>query len=81
MVGGRYLWNKYDNGDNLLFRQADLNAPGQSALFAELLKLNDADVRKLVQALAQSVQKPLEQTPLLEELVGGISHDGSYKHR
>src|SRR3954454_6139725 len=33
MVGGRYLWNKYDNGDNLLFRQQDLEAPDQSPLF------------------------------------------------
>jgi formylglycine-generating enzyme required for sulfatase activity len=73
MVGGRYLWNKYDNGDNLLFRQADLDDPGKSALFAELLKLDDAELRKLVQGLAQSTQKPLEQTPLLDELAGATA--------
>src|SRR5262249_42285281 len=36
-VGGRALWERYDNGDNLLFRQKDLEAPQQSELFRELL--------------------------------------------
>jgi len=32
-VKGRALWDKYDNGDNLLFRQEDLDAPSKSPLF------------------------------------------------
>ena len=69
MVRSRYLWNKYDNGDNLLFRQADLDAPGNSALFHELRQVNDPEVQKLVGTLSQAAQKPLEQTPLLDELI------------
>ena len=26
-VGGKTLWDKYDNGDNLLFRETDLRSP------------------------------------------------------
>ena len=43
-VGGRRLWDRYDNGDNLLFKAADFLSPGQSPLFAELLTLNDPEV-------------------------------------
>lgn len=71
IVGGRALWNKYDNGDNLLFRQQDLQAPHQSPLFRELLTFQDAEVRHLAGHLSQSVGRPLEQTPLLDELMGG----------
>src|SRR5204863_8121339 len=41
IVGSRYLWNKFDNGDNLLFRQQDLERPDDSAVFKELSKLKD----------------------------------------
>ncbi len=70
MVGSRYLWNRYDNGDNLLFRQQDLDDPDRSPLFLELLKLNDPEVHKLVQALAQAARQPLKQAPLLDDLMG-----------
>lgn len=40
-VAGRTLWDKYDNGDNLLFQEADLQSPVKSRLFYELLKLSD----------------------------------------
>ena len=41
-VGGRSLWERYDNGDNLLFRHADLQTPAESPLFQELLEIPDA---------------------------------------
>jgi hypothetical protein len=66
-VGGRALWDKYDNSDNLLFKQADFEAPGRSPLFAELLRMNSPDIRKLTVALIDAARKPLLQTPLLEE--------------
>jgi hypothetical protein len=68
-VGGRALWEKYDSGDNLLFTQKDLAAPEQAAVFQELRRLNDPQVKKLVETLGQAAQKPVEQVPLLEELV------------
>ena len=68
MRGSRYLWNRYDNNDNLLFREQDLKDPENSPLFAELGKLNDSDVGKLVEALRHAARQPLEKTPLLDEL-------------
>jgi hypothetical protein len=67
-VGGRALWEKYDNGDNLLFKEADFSAPHQSPLFAELLQLGDATARSAAARLMAAAQKPLEETPLLEEV-------------
>jgi hypothetical protein len=65
-VGGRALWDRYDNGDNLLFRQTDLSEPAKSKLFQELLGGTDAEVRQLAKVLKQAAESPLEQTPLLE---------------
>jgi hypothetical protein len=70
-VAGRPLWDRFDNGDNLLFTQKDFAAPDQSPLFQELRKLNDPEMRKLTQALLQAAQMPISQVPLLEELVEG----------
>ncbi|HWG43955.1 MAG TPA: WD40 repeat domain-containing serine/threonine-protein kinase [Gemmataceae bacterium] len=67
-VGGRALWERYDTGDNMLFREVDLRAPAESALFAELRQINDPLARSLVEQLVQASQKPLDQTPLLQEL-------------
>jgi hypothetical protein len=40
--GGSGLWERYDNGDNLLFREEDLRNPPQSALFRELVRVSEA---------------------------------------
>lgn len=68
MAGGAPLWEKYDNGDNLLFNPADFAAPGQSAVFQELSASRDAVVKKLVDQLASAAANPLEETPLLSEV-------------
>jgi len=72
-VGGRALWERYDTGNNLLFRTADLHQPEQSVLFADLRQLQDPLAVELVNKVAQALTLPLEQTPLLEEpcLVSG----------
>jgi hypothetical protein len=67
-VGGRWLWDRYDTGDNLLFRAADFAAPEQSPLFTELLKFPDPEVRSLAARLMAACQKPLEETPLLDDV-------------
>jgi thiol-disulfide isomerase/thioredoxin len=69
IVAGRSLWERYDTGDNLLFREEDLRHPEQSALFAQLRTLRDPLAVALVNRLAQAVPRPLEQAPLLEELL------------
>jgi formylglycine-generating enzyme required for sulfatase activity len=80
-AGGRALWEKYNNGDNLLFRQSDLEAPTKSVLFYELLNEDDPLVRFLAENLIDAARKPLVQTPLLEELISDarsspVSGDG-----
>jgi hypothetical protein len=67
-IAGRPLWERYDNGDNLLFKATDFTSPDQSPLFAELLKLPDPEARAVVALLMAACQKPLEQTSLLEEV-------------
>ena len=69
-VGGKAVWEKYDNGDNLLFRPTDFAAPQASPLFQELLKLNDPEVTKLTRALALASQNSMDRAPLLEHLIG-----------
>jgi hypothetical protein len=70
-VGGRALWDRFDNGDNLLFRKQDFEAPARSALFANLLRMNHPAVRGLAAALIDAARMPLDQAPLLEQLVPG----------
>jgi hypothetical protein len=69
VAGGRPLWERYDNGDNLLFRQADFEAPAKSPLFAELLRMNQSEVHDLAANLIDAARKPLEQVAHLSELV------------
>ncbi|HEY7153701.1 MAG TPA: LamG-like jellyroll fold domain-containing protein, partial [Gemmataceae bacterium] len=66
---GRSLWERYDNGDNLLFRQSDLQAPAESPAFKELLTIGDAQARTLVQELYRACQGPLDVVPLLTDLM------------
>jgi formylglycine-generating enzyme required for sulfatase activity len=68
-VGGRFLWDRYDNGDNLLFRRQDFEAPNRSPLFAELLKVDDPTIRLLTEKLIDAARQSLTQTPLLDELI------------
>jgi hypothetical protein len=81
VVGGRPLWERYDNGDNLLFRQQDLEAPGKSALFYELLRMEDPSVRFLAENLIDAARKPLEQTPLLGELIPDAGNSSAIRAR
>jgi WD40 repeat protein len=66
-VGGRSLWEKYDNGDNLLFREEDLKNPAGSKLFTELEGLSDDKGKTLVGLLRKALAGPLDGVPLLEE--------------
>jgi regulation of enolase protein 1 (concanavalin A-like superfamily) len=68
-VGGRSLWERYDNGDNLLFRQSDLQAPTHSPLFQELLAISDPQAQMLVKELYRACQEPLADVPLLTDLL------------
>ena len=66
-VGGKELWDRYDNGDNLLFKESDLQAPTKSPLFRDLLQIADPETHSLVMQLIGAVGRPLEECPLLGE--------------
>jgi hypothetical protein len=68
-LGGRSLWERYDNGDNLLFKEGDLRNPAGSPLFAELRQASDPLLRTLAGRLEQACQFRLEAAPLVEELI------------
>jgi hypothetical protein len=68
-AGGRPLWEKYDRGDNLLFTQQDLEAPSKSRLFYDMLRSDDATVRVLASSLIDAARKPLDEVPLLAEVM------------
>jgi WD domain, G-beta repeat len=70
-VGGAALWKRYDNGDNLLFREADLRAPRESSLFHELWQLDDPQAHALVGRLLLATGEPPAQTPSLDEVYAG----------
>jgi pimeloyl-ACP methyl ester carboxylesterase len=73
-VGGEELWQRYDNQENLLFREEDLLRPSKSPLLHELWKISDREARGLVGHLLLGSQGPLESVPTLDELVdsGGV---------
>jgi hypothetical protein len=69
-IGGRALWDKYDNGENLLFRERDFSRTTESTLLLDLWQLPDPDMRRLLGQLLLGSQLPLERVPLLDEVVG-----------
>ncbi len=68
-VAGKALWERYDNGENLLFREADFRIPSSSPLLRELWALPDARARSLVGHLLLSSRGPVAAVPALESLV------------
>ncbi len=66
---GKELWTKYDNGDNLLFKEADLLAPLKSLLFLDLTKIDDGIVRSQVDFLIKGLRQGLDCVPLLQEVM------------
>jgi hypothetical protein len=67
-LGGKSLWERYDNGDNLLFKEADLQTPEDSPLFQELGTVGDPLLQSLLVPLREACRARLQETPLLEEL-------------
>ena len=67
--GGQNLWRQFNNDDNLLFRVSDFQQPGASNIFSTLWDLRDAAVRAMVGRLILACGQPLDQTPLLDEII------------
>ena len=70
-VGGKDLWERFNNGDNLLFREDDFQDPANSEIFHTLWEVPDAACRSLVGRLALACEAPLDKTPLLEDVTNG----------
>ena len=68
---GRGLWDAYNFGDNLLFTQADFQAPRQSRVLHDLWQQGPEDVRSMTGRLVLAAEQRLEEIPELEELMEG----------
>ena len=69
VVGKRDLWQRFNNKENLLFREQDFQCPERSELFRTLWETGDANARTLVGRLALACQEPLEAAPWLDQIV------------
>jgi WD40 repeat protein len=68
-VAGRDLWDRFDNGDNLLFREDDFKAPGSSPVIRELWKRGHPETQALIGNLVLASQGPLDRVPWLQDLL------------
>ena len=66
-VGGRKPWDRYDNGDNLLFVQEDFETPARSRSSRNSWGTAMARSASWL-ALAEAARKPVNQTPRLEDV-------------
>lgn len=71
VIGREKLWSRFDNGDNLLFRESDFQSPENSELLATIWSLRDPTAHALVGWLVLASQLPLDRVPWLDELVTG----------
>ena len=71
-VNGPQLWDRYDQGNNLLFREADLQQPATSAVLRELWRSPNGLVRDLAGNVILALQGDVEKVRALEPLVDAI---------
>jgi hypothetical protein len=69
VIAGPGMWEQFDNGDNLLFRESDLRSPESSPVFKALWALGNPTLCHLVGRLALACWRPLDQAPWLDELM------------
>jgi WD40 repeat protein len=68
-VKGKALWDKYDNGDNMLFKELDLRDPAKSELFRELARMDDPTTTTLTAKMRKALAGRLETAPLLDAVL------------
>ena len=64
------LWDRFHNGDNLLFTRKDLENPGATPLWSALAGCPDPTVRKLTTELRRYCLLPVAQAPSLGQVLG-----------
>ncbi|HEX3148554.1 MAG TPA: hypothetical protein VHR66_10750 [Gemmataceae bacterium] len=70
-IAGKPLWDRFDNGDNLLFREIDFADPAKSQVFRALWEIDDPTVTNLVALLVLCGRRRLGDTPWLDEILSG----------
>ena len=65
------LFERYDTGENLLFRAADFYDPSASLLFEDLAGIDDEAFQRLVDAVRMACYLEPETVPSLEEVLTG----------
>lgn len=66
---GLEVWERYDTGDNLLFKKEDFESPADLDLLHGIWDTQDAEMRALAGHLALAATSPLETTPPLSQLL------------
>jgi formylglycine-generating enzyme required for sulfatase activity len=69
LLGGRALWDRFDNGDNLLFKETDLRDLTAAPVFEALWELNDDVLCTLLGKMALASRETLSKTPWLDHLL------------
>ena len=69
LAGRRHLWQRFNNDENLLFREEDFRRPAESEVFGALWDTDDTNSRALAGRLLLACAQPLEATPWLDHVV------------
>ena len=68
---GPDIWKKFDNGDNLLFKNEDFDSPANSELLHQIWETGDSELQAWAGQVALAATSPLEATPRLSNLLRG----------
>ena len=71
------LWNRFHDGDNLLFTRADLAHPGGTPLWSQLERIPHPEMPRLTRELERCCRLPVSQVPTLEPVLTGNAASGS----
>ena len=71
------LWDRFHNGDNLLFTKNDLANPGSTNLWSALAGIPDEEIHRLTAELERCCRLPVSQTPPLHDILGCKGGTGS----
>ena len=75
------LWDRFHNGDNLLFTRKDLENPGATPLWSALASCPDPTVRKLTTELRRYCRLPVARAPTLGQVLGRRASAGAPRAR
>lgn len=67
------LWDRFNNGDNLILKKSDYADPANSQCFQSLKNSSDGQVRNLARLLEEFCQYPVDRVPDLESILSSVS--------